>query len=325
MLTNREITLNTDQEEGVALAGFFGRSRLLAKFLVIASLGLGLWVRLGGDELPFPERFWPAIAWVVASSGVFFLARRFTGMDGALAALAICLFLPFGILNSRGDLRATSGIACLIWFLFTIELWQKNERWFWALVAGILAGLAGGFRVFLMFPVVFGLFGLFLVSRSAGTFWRSPQAWMILAVTMLLPMALALTKLVNPSDGLSFGWSSQVLQPWWIVRWLNFLRSQVNLNLVLLSILGLLLFPVVGRGMLMGGWLGYALAGILLSTDLLTTPSIHLILVPLAALSLAPVAREVFGFIARQSRVWQFAFSILMVVCLAYAIYTVGA
>src|SRR5512138_3364634 len=54
-----------------------------------------------GQEILWVPRLYSILFWLVTSLAVFFVARQVTSFDGAVVALAVQMFLPFGVVQSR--------------------------------------------------------------------------------------------------------------------------------------------------------------------------------------------------------------------------------
>lgn len=92
---------------------------------------------------------------------LFLLARKLTSIDGAIAAIAFYLFLPYAIIASRSFQPDPLMIMLIIIFWWAIYEWAfsspKNGMRAWQFA--ILAGLFGGLAIFIKFVAAFFVIG----------------------------------------------------------------------------------------------------------------------------------------------------------------------
>jgi hypothetical protein len=98
--------------------------------------------------------------------------------------------------------------------------------------------------------------------------------------------------------------SHLVLEPSFYLRWFNFIQSLTGLSALLLGLMGVLLYPPRGRALLLGLWLGYGLYGLLLPYQMYTHSYYHLQLVPILALSLAPLGALLWERLSQLEKRW---------------------
>jgi hypothetical protein len=96
-----------------------------------------------------------------------------------------------------------------------------------------------------------------------------------------------------------------LLTPEFYIRWALWLGELVGLAFVFLGLFGVTLARQPGRALLLGLWAGYGLYGLSVPHQTITHDYYHLQLVPLVALSLAPLAQALLERLAAQPRLWQ--------------------
>ena len=100
-------------------------------------------------------------------------------------------------------------------------------------------------------------------------------------------------------QGWVFSFSNLLLDPWFYIRWAAALQRTVLLPFVLFSFSGLFLTRGLPRVLLIGIWLGYLFIGISVPSVIISHDYYHTILVPIVAISLAPLADLVVRRLAR--------------------------
>ena len=102
---------------------------------------------VAGLYLLFGEHLWLAriassVYWLLGGLALFALSRRIASVDGAILALAFYLFLGFGVIASRSFQPDPLMVALILGGLWAFERWHTEKTWKWALIAGVLSGLA---------------------------------------------------------------------------------------------------------------------------------------------------------------------------------------
>ena len=272
---------------------------------------------LTGGETLWMARLFSVLFWMIGGLALFDLARRMTGWDGGLVALAFYLFLPFANTHSRAFMPEPLLIMAVLLAVWAAYRWTENFHWKWAVLTGLFAGLAILIKVFAVFPLVLAV-GLLLLARPGWrAVLRSPQTWTVAALSVVIPSIYYLILLKGQAGNYLATWTLPFLymlvDPAFYIRWLHEIHNLFNLAFVLLALVGLALLPGRGRWMALGLWGGYVLIG--LSVPSLITSHIYynLILTPFVALSLAPLGAFLGSQIRRQGWFWQ---ALLVVVVL---------
>ncbi len=95
---------------------------------------------------------------------MFWLGLDSFGAGGALAALTLYLFLPYGVYASRAFQPDPLMTAGMIWALWALLRWQRKPGWGRALAAGALTGLA----IYIKLTVIFFLAGAWIAVLLAS-------------------------------------------------------------------------------------------------------------------------------------------------------------
>jgi hypothetical protein len=255
------------------------------------------------------EQLWVARAyssafWIIGGIFLFLLARRLTSTDGALAATAVYLLLPYAVIASRSfqpDPLMTMFIVIFLWAVYEWSL--KPSSYVWAILAGIFGGLA----IFIKFPAAFfvvgGGLGAALSRGSMKEALKNPRVY-VMALLGILPGAGYLIYGIIIAGYLGQQFSGRFipalyLSPSYYLGWVNMLNLVTGGMILMLALLGLFFFDDKNRRFLLGLWAGYAVFGIYFNYHISTHDYYSLPLIPIAALSIAPLADFLFAKLAQ--------------------------
>jgi len=278
-----------------------------------------------GSEHLWISRIVTTLFWVIGGLALFALARRMTSNDGALVALAYYLLLPFGNTVSRAFIPEPLMIMWILLACYAAYRWSEAPSWAWAIATGILSGLAILTKVFAVFPLGFAILFLLLASKKLGKLVSDPQTWVMGALAGLIPALYYI--LPSPSAGGSYltNWTLPYLHRltdiWFYISWLNRLNTYFNLAVVLIGAAAILVLPKRARALCLGLWLGYIVTGAMVPSLILSHIYYNLPLVPILALSLAPIGTLLLSNIGRQGRTWQILFLGTALVAIGYSVF----
>ena len=163
-----------------------------------------------------------------------------------------------------------------------------------------------------------------LSTLGVRRFWRSPQVWSM-ALLMLAPSALYYLSRGGRASEYISGWtvslSHLLVEPSFYARWLNLVQDLMGLSFLLLALVGVAISKTRNRYLLLGLWIGYGLYGLFLPYQMYTHSYYHLQLVPIIALSLAPVGQLIIERVGKQPKIWQ---AITAAAALLVVIFTAG-
>ena len=294
--------------------------------------------RYTGEQLWIP-RLISALIWLVGGIFIFFLGRDLLSVDGAVLALAFYLFLPYSIYASRSFQPDPLMVTLIVAFWWLIYRWANSplprgegpgvrEKWLYALLAGLVGGLAIFVKFVAAFFVIGGALGVLLGRFSLRELVRNPQVWAI-GVLGVLPGAawIAYGKLVAGMFGgdLSGRFIPALLaSPSFYVQWQNKATAVVGGMGIMLGLLGLLLArQKYVKTFLWGIWGAYLVFSFFFNYHISTHDYYSLPLVPIVALSLVPLGERFFAYLADAGRGW--VRSALFVVLLYGIVSTVWA
>jgi len=263
-----------------------------------------LYLLTGGAWLWIPRAL-SAGFWLLGGAAVFGLARDLTSTSGALISLVYFIFLPFGMLASRSfqpDPLMTTLIAGSAWALYR---WNRSPGWKPAVLAGGLTGLAILTKAVAVFPLGFGAFFLIAAGQGLKKSTRDPQTWTVAGLA-LLPVGgwyvngLFISGFLRGQDSFRF-FPKYWLDPAFYIRWVETAAGICGFVVLIAGLIGLFLVrDRAGRGLLTGLWTGYILYSLAFPYHTLTHDYYQLLLIPIAAVSVAPPAALVFDEIGRR-------------------------
>jgi len=134
-----------------------------------------------------------------------------------------------------------------------------------------------------------------------------PQVWVSAAIMATIPGLYYLELMQGSASAYLQGWvfsfTNLLLDPWFYIRWAAALQRTVLLPFVLVSLSGLFLTRGLPRVLLIGLWLGYLFIGLSVPSVIISHDYYQSILVPIVAISLAPLADLVARRLARAGNV----------------------
>ena len=265
-----------------------------------------------GEQI-WVARLYSSAFWVIGGIFLFLLARRLTSEDGAIAATAVYLLLPYAIIASRSFQPDPLMTMLIVLFLWAVWEWAGTSKWFFA----ILAGLFGGLAIFVKFPAAFfvvgGGLGAVLSHRSMREALKNPQFY-VMALLGILPGAGYLIYGIFVAGYLGQQFSGRFipalfLSPSYYVGWLNMLNLVAGGMVLMFALLGIFFYDEKNRRFLLGLWAGYALFGFYFNFHISTHDYYSLPLIPILALSIAPLADSLLSKLAQLTQTKPLRFS----------------
>lgn len=264
---------------------------------------------VAGGEKPWVVRILNALFWLAGGVAVFLFGKRIASVDGGIVALGYYLFLPFGITVSRSFQPDAMTIMFMAWSVYAFYRWAEVHTWSWAAVSAVASGMTvltkGRLAPILLLLILVSALAARGLRRSLGDI----QAWVIGLIMVAIPAAYYL--LVIRSSTISYivntsGTFRQLLfQPSFYIRWAIFLDGLAYMSVILVALLGVALTPRLGRWVLLSLWVGFGLYGLSLPYTMYTHDYYNLPVVPIIAMSLAPVGSLLLGYLRRQTGMWQ--------------------
>lgn len=243
-------------------------------------------------------RVYSSLFWMIGAVFLFLLARKLTNIDGAIASTAIYVFLPYAIIASRSFQPDPLMTMLIIIFLWAVHEWSEKGTDQYA----IIAGLFGGFAIFIKFVAAFfvisGGIGAVISRTSIKDALKNPQIY-VMVILGIIPGAGYLIYGIFFTDYLSDQFGGRFiptlfLSPSYYLGWLNMLNLVFGGIAVMFALLGLFFFDDTKRRFVFSLWLGYLTFGMYFNFHISTHDYYSLPLIPIVALSIAPLASFLF-------------------------------
>lgn len=255
--------------------------------------------RFTGENL-WVARIYSIIFWLAGGVFLFSLAKELTSRDGALAALAFYLFLPYGIFASRSFQPDPLMVTLILVFWRLIYRWSKQPAWKWAILAGLIGGIAILVKLVAVFFVIGGALGALLGRHRVRELASKPQVWSVIGLG-ILPGAVYVIYGVLISGALTQQFSGRfmpalLISPAFYLNWAGMIDNVTGHMLFVLGLLGALFFiSREKRIFALGIWTAYFFYGLFFNYHISSHDYYSLPLIPIVALSLAPLADKMLG------------------------------
>ncbi|HSL43198.1 MAG TPA: glycosyltransferase family 39 protein, partial [Anaerolineales bacterium] len=257
--------------------------------------------RFTGEQL-WVARVYSSLFWLVGGIFLFLLVRELVSFEGALISTAHYLLFPYAIIGSRSFQPDPLMVALVLAFWWIFARWARSASW----LTAVLAGLVGGFAIYVKFSAAFfvigGALGLALSRYTFRDLLKNAQVW-IMALLGALPAGLYVIDGVFIRGNLANAFSGRFV-PALLLNPLNYLQWEVKASMaaggvfIMLGLLGL--FLVKDRNLrifLYGLWGAYILYGLYFNYHAATHDYYHLPFIPIVAISLAPLGDWFFTYL----------------------------
>ena len=245
-------------------------------------------------EQVWVARIYSSLFWMIGGVFLFLLARELVSFEGALFAAAYYLLFPYGVIGSRSFQPDPLMVMLILSFWWTFLRWVRSSAWHYALLAGLLGGFAILIKFSAAFFIIGAALGLGLSRFTLRELLRNAQVWGM-AVLGAIPALAYLYYGVFILGSLGSQFSGRFF-PQLLISPLNYLQWATKVDLaagglfITLGLLGLFLIKEQRmRGLMTGLWGAYLLYGLIFNYHVATHDYYHLPLIPIVALSLAPL------------------------------------
>lgn len=295
---------------------------------------VALTYRFTGEQL-WIARVYSSLFWLAGGIFLFLLIRGLISFEGALLSTAYYLFLPYAITASRSFQPDPLMVMLILGFWWTFSRWVSlasaptagRGTWIRAVAAGLTGGLAIFVKFYAAFFVIGGALGLALVRMPLRNLLRRPQLWVIVLLGILPAGAyLVYGIFIAGIYGQQFSGRflpALLLSPFNYLQWQTKASAAVGGVFIMLGLLGYLLVRSREvRILLTGLWGAYLVYGLFFNYHVATHDYYHVPLIPIVAVSLAPVGEWFFARLAEStSRPWMRSAAYLV---LAYGLLAVA-
>jgi len=275
--------------------------------------------RLTGEQL-WVARVYASLFWLIGGIFLFLLVREFASFESGLVSTTYYLIFPYAVIGSRSFQPDPLMVMLVLAFWWTFSRWIRFPSW----MSAILAGLLGGFAIFIKFSAAFfvigGALGLALSRFTLRDLVRNVQVWAI-ALLGALPASIYLVYGIYDRGDLASQFKGRFV-PALLVNPYNYLQWEVKASMaaggifIMLALLGFFLIKDRQlRIFLYGLWGSYILYGLFFNYHIATHDYYHLPFIPIVALSLAPLGEWFFAHLteATPQRRMRSAVSIILV------------
>ena len=263
---------------------------------------------VGGEHL-WIARIYTSLFWIIGGLALYDLVRRMTTAAGGLAALAFYLFVPFGVIASRSFQANPFMIMWMILSLHSLYRWSEDRTWKWALLTGLLTGIAALVKVYVAVFLAPALVAVVLSTEGWKKSIRSLQVWSMAGISIIIPALYYLLFIGARSAGFFVFWAlsftNLLVTPRFYFSWLGMIDQIVGEIVFFASLIGLFLLPPKGRYLALGLWIGYGIFGLLTPVQIYTHDYYSLQLIPIIAISMSALLALVIRQIAQQKVIWQ--------------------
>ncbi|MEW6031095.1 MAG: ArnT family glycosyltransferase [Chloroflexota bacterium] len=278
--------------------------------------------RFTGDEL-WVARVYSIAFWLIGGIFLYLLARDLFSPDGALFAAAFYLFLPYGIYASRSFQPDPLMVTLILGFWWAIVRWAeeisprrregredalalrevdspsrssrlRGSNWLWVILASLFGGLAIFIKLSAAFFVIGGALGAALGRFNLREIFRNPQVYAMAILGALPGAAWVIYGISSGFLGQQFGGRfipSLLVSPSYYLGWLQMIGNVLGPLTIALALLGLFFVrEKKTRALSFGLWGAYFAFGFFFNYHISTHDYYSLPLIPIAALSLTPLA-----------------------------------
>jgi len=256
-----------------------------------------------GEQL-WVARMYSSLFWIIGAFFLFLLARQLTSIDGALVTTAFYLFAPFAVIASRSFQPDPLMVMLIIIFWWAVSKWTDQPTSYkWAIIAGLFGGFAIYIKLVAVFFVIGGGLGSILRRESILETLRRPQVYVMGVLGMLPGAAYTIYGVwIAGYLGQQFGGRfipSLFLSASYYLGWLGMLNTVVGSVALMLGLISLFFLENEKRRFLLGLWAGYLVFGLYFNYHISSHSYYSLPLIPVVALSLAPLADAFFAQLAK--------------------------
>ena len=264
--------------------------------------------RFTGEQL-WVARIYSSLFWIVGGIFLFFLVRGLINFDAAIFSTAYYLIFPYAIIASRSFQPDPFMVMLIVAFWWAFARWmdlppeRKGAGWGFAILAGILGGLAIYIKLSAVFFVIGAALGLAFSRYSLRQLLRNGQLW-AMALLGALPGLIYLVNGLFIQGGLGSQFSGRfvpalLINPFNYLQWMTKVDVAVGGFFVMLALLGFFLTTDKRfRFLLFGLWGAYLLYSLVFNYHAATHDYYQLPFIPIVAVSLGPFGGWFFARLA---------------------------
>lgn len=256
-----------------------------------------------GENLAI-ARLYSIFFWIIAGLPVLLLSRKIAGWTGAIFALGFYFFLPYAAIASRVFQPDPLMVSLILFGVWSTYSWIETKSWKWAIAAGLFNGLALLVKNVSVFPIFFSIFALLFVD-GIKFHVKNLKTWAVAGLSVL-PTGIYTLYGVFAAGFLGQQFAFRFFPGLWLdpafyLRWKNMVEVVTGFTPFFVALLGVLIVTGPAKKLLMGLWIGYVLYGLTFAYHISSHDYYQLFLIPIVAISLAPVVEMFAANITKNS------------------------
>ncbi|MEN8265332.1 MAG: glycosyltransferase family 39 protein [Nitrospirota bacterium] len=252
--------------------------------------------RMTGAENLWVPRLLSSIFWIVGGIFLYLTARMLFSASVAFFSAFFYLFLPYSILSSRIFQPDPLMVMLMLGSIYGIMRYDERLSRSNLVTAAVVAAVAVLVKPYCVF-IIFGAFLSLVIFREG--FWKAlfQKNTILFGLLIILPSIIYYGYPMVTNTGFLGEHAKGSFLPHLIISpsfwggWLSMIGRVTGYIAFILAVLGLF---KAGRGrtknLLLGLWAGYLLFGLSATYQMHTHSYYHMPFIPIAALSLAPIA-----------------------------------
>ena len=248
--------------------------------------------RLMGAEHLWIPRVLSSIFWVVGGFFLYLIAMKLFSPGISLFSTFFYLFLPYSILASRTFQPDPLMVMMMLFSIYRVMKYDENPTWANLFTAAVIAAVAVFIKPYCVFIIFGGFFSLAVFRKG---FWKAVlnRNTIIYGFSIILPAFayyFSAFGFVGEHAKSSF-LPNLLVDPAFWSGWFTMIVQVIGYIAFLLAVIGLFkVKPGQPRALLLGLWAGYFVLGLSATYQIHTHSYYSLPLIPIAALSIAPIA-----------------------------------
>lgn len=279
-----------------------------------------------GQDLFWTGRIFSTFFWVLGGLFLYLIVRKQASGWSGLISLLLYLFLPMSVIMSR-SFQPDPWMCCwVIVFAWSCLRWTGDPCWGNTVLWGVIGAMAVLSKLFAIFFVAMMFPGALLSISRKPDFGKSFLKSIVAGIIMVTP-AFIYYLLQNAGASAGF-WSTWVVSLSGLIgtsefyaRWIAMIKGITGLILPVLAICGVLLMDARSFPIFAGWWVGVLIFGLVFPYQTITHEYYSLILIPLVAISIAPILQLIVEK-AAVSRKWtQYGIGIVVSLAAFYGAY----
>jgi len=265
--------------------GFLLEPRIMETLAVIG-------YRIAGGEYLLIPRLLSVLFWLTGGIFLYLIAKRLTSPLSAYLSTTFYLFIPFGILASRTFQPDPMMIMFMLCGMFLVVMYYEKNSISLLALSAIVSSLALLLKPYSIFMILATYISIGIYKNGIKKTFLKKETFFFLILCLLLPSTYYIGGLVLNAGFLKEHTQASFL-PHLLFRsyfwrdWLIMIGQVVGIIPFILGLVGLFMTKRDAAGYLfMTLWLFYLIYGLVFTFHIHTHNYYHLLLIPVAALSI---------------------------------------